>query len=313
MTITQLQYVLAVAEQRNFTLAAQKCFVTQPTLSMQVQKLEDELGVQIFDRSKKPISVTEIGAKVVTQARAVVAEANRMEDIVNQNKGFIGGHFVLGIIPTVMPTLLPMFLNTFLKRYPKVNLIIREYNTTELVKQLEESRIDAGIAATPLNLGEIVERPLFYEPFVGYIPPSHPLHRKNQLRPSDLPVEEILVLEDGHCFRENVLNVCGPRPSAGVQGRFTLESGSFETLMQLSEEGLGITLLPYLHSLSLAGERKSCLKSFENPAPAREISLIYHRSELKIQVTEALRDTIASIIRGVISFQDVDIVSPLKG
>ena len=163
MTITQLQYVLAVAEHQNFTFAAQKSFVTQPTLSMQIQKLEDELEIQIFDRSKKPIQLTEIGKKIVEQARNIVNESGRMQDIVDQQKGFIGGEFKLGIIPTIMPTLLPMFLKTFIKKYPKVNLKIEELTTESIIKRLNEGHLDAAIAATPLGNDQIKERILYYE------------------------------------------------------------------------------------------------------------------------------------------------------
>src|SRR5690625_4969793 len=158
MTITQLRYVLAVAEHRNFTKAAQKVFVTQPTLSMQIQKLEDELTVQIFDRVKKPIALTEVGEKIVEQARSIVDESERIQDIVDQEKGFVGGEFKLGIIPTVMPTLLPMFLNAFIKKYPRVNLKIEELDTESLIENLEDGHLDAGIAATPLEHEKIGER-----------------------------------------------------------------------------------------------------------------------------------------------------------
>ena len=173
MTITQLQYVLAVAEYKNFTFAAEKCFVTQPTLSMQIQKVEEELGIQIFDRTKKPIQLTEIGQKIVNQAKNIVNEADRITDIVDQQKGFIGGEFKLGIIPTVMPTLLPMFLKTFIKRYPKIKLKIEELNTEEIIQRIKDGHLDAAIAATPLKNEHIKERVLFYEPFVGYIPNNH--------------------------------------------------------------------------------------------------------------------------------------------
>jgi len=170
MTITQLQYVLAVAENKNFTQAAEKCFVTQPTLSMQIQKIEAELGVQIFDRSKKPIQLTEIGIKIVNQAKNIVNEAGRIRDIVDQQKGFIGGEFRLGIIPTIMPTLLPMFLSSFIKKYPKVKLIIEELNTEDIITKLNNGHLDAAIAATPLEEEKIKEVVLYYEPFVAYIP-----------------------------------------------------------------------------------------------------------------------------------------------
>lgn len=311
MTITQLQYVLAVAEHQNFTLAAQKSFVTQPTLSMQVQKLEDELDVLIFDRSKKPISITEVGKKIVEQAKNIVNEAERIKDIVDQEKGFIGGDYTLGIIPTIMPTLLPMFLKSFIKRYPKVNLIIKEQNTENLIRNIQDGHLDGGIAATPLEIEFIKERPLYYEPFVGYVPPNHRLAQASNLNPEDLDISDILLLKDGHCFRDGVINICNAQKNYG-EDHFQLQSGSFETLVNLSNEGLGMTLLPYLNTLELDENKKQHLKFFNKPSPAREVSLIYHKSELKIQITEALRDVIAGIVRGAIAFQDVKIISPIN-
>ncbi|MFS4416905.1 LysR substrate-binding domain-containing protein [Maribacter sp. 2307ULW6-5] len=310
MTITQLQYVLAVAEHHNFTLAAEKSFVTQPTLSMQVQKLEDELDILIFDRSKKPISVTEVGKKIVEQAKNIVNEANRIKDIVDQEKGYIGGTYTLGIIPTIMPTLLPMFLRTFIKKYPKVNLVIKEQNTADLIGNLEAGHLDAAIAATPLQVEFIKERPLYYEPFVGYVPKEHRLGQQKELRPDDLDVSDILLLQDGHCFREGVLNLCHTKHANPEH--FSLQSGSFETLVNLADEGLGMTLLPYLNTLSLDAEHRKNLKFFQDPPPAREVSIIYHKNELKLHITEVLKETIAAVVRGAIAFQDVKIVSPLS-
>ena len=311
MTITQLQYVLAVAEYQNFTLAAQKSFVTQPTLSMQVQKLEDELDVLIFDRSKKPISITEVGKKIVTQAKNIVAEADRIKDIVDQDKGFIGGDFTLGIIPTVMPTLLPMFLATFIKKYPKVNLIIKEQPTDIMIKNILDGHIDAAIAATPIDIEFIKERPIYYEPFVGYVPKNHRLANAKELVPDDLELNDVLLLQDGHCFRDGVINLCKSSKNSNTD-HFQIESGSFETLINLSNEGLGMTLLPYLNTLDLDDKKKENLKHFKKPSPAREISLIYHKSELKIQITETLKDVLSSVIRGAITFQDVNIISPIS-
>ena len=311
MTITQLQYVLAVAEHQNFTLAAEKSFVTQPTLSMQVQKLEDELDVLIFDRGKKPIGITEIGKKIVAQAKNIVAEAERMKDIVDQDKGFVGGDFTLGIIPTVMPTLLPMFLSTFVKKYPKVNLIIKEQPTDTLIRNLQDKHLDAAIAATPLEVDFLVERPLYYEPFVGYVPPSHRLAQQKEISTVDLDISDILLLQDGHCFRDGVINLCKSPKNLQTE-HFQIQSGSFETLVNLSDEGLGMTLLPFLNTMVLSKQKEANLRYFKKPSPAREISLIYHKSELKIQITEALKDTISAIVRGAIAFQDVEIISPLN-
>lgn len=310
MTITQLRYVLAVAEHKNFTKAAEKVFVTQPTLSMQIQKLEEELDIQIFDRTKKPIELTETGKLIVEQARNIVVESDRIQDIVDQQKGFIGGLFRLAVIPTVMPTLLPMFLKLFTSKYPKVKLKIEELHTEAMIEKLQEGHLDAGIAATPLGQQEVVERPLYYEPFVGYIPYNHRLSQKKQIEPGDLDIDDLLLLEDGHCFKEGVLNICKAR-QGNESDQFQLESGSFETLTKLANEGLGMTLLPYLHTLEIKESERDHLRMFTEPVPAREVSLIYNRSELKMQIINALHDTISGAVRGAITFQNVKIISPL--
>ncbi|WP_104000535.1 LysR substrate-binding domain-containing protein [Flavobacterium urumqiense] len=311
MTITQLKYVLAVAEHKNFTLAAEKCFVTQPTLSMQIQKIEEELSIQIFDRSKKPIQLTDIGQKIVNQAKNIVNEADRIQDIVEQQKGFIGGEFRLGIIPTIMPTLLPMFLNNFIKKYPKVKLIIEELNTEEIIIKLNNGHLDAAIAATPLLEEKIKEIVLYFEPFVAYIPESHQNFQKEEIEVSDLNLDDILLLQDGHCFRDGILNLCKSQ-GKNEFNHFQIESGSFETLIKLADEGLGTTLLPYLHTLDLKESDKIKLRHFKEPKPAREVSLIFPKNELKIQIIDALRSTIAGVIKGAIVFQNVQIVSPVQ-
>lgn len=309
MTLTQLKYMIAVAEAGNFTLAAEKSFVTQPTLSMQIQKLEDELSVQIFNRTKKPIRLTKVGSEILIQARKIISESKRMEDVVAQEKGFIGGDFTLGIIPTVMPTLLPMFLNTFLKSYPKVNLKIEELTTENIIKKLEEGKIDAGICATPLKQEKIIERPLYYEPFVAYVPGNHRLAKSSQINVEDLENEDILLLQDGHCFKNQVLSMCSLAKS-GMNGRLNLKSGSFETLVNLANEGLGMTLVPYLNANNLSEKNAQNIIHFPAPPPAREISIIYHKSQLKLQIIKALKESISSVVRGAIAFDDVKIVSP---
>ncbi len=311
MTITQLQYVLAVAEYKNFTTAAEHSFVTQPTLSMQIQKLEDELNIQIFNRSKKPIAITDVGKKVVEQAKIIVDESNRIKDIVDQHKGYIGGEFRLGIIPTVMPTLLPMFLNNFTHKYPKVKLIIEELTTEEIIRKLTDGYIDAGLAATPLENEAIKEMPLYYEPFVGLIPEGHRLFSQKQIEAEQLEMEDILLLEDGHCFKDSVINLCRNYKIDNKKS-FQLESGSFDTLVKLSKEGLGMTLLPYMHTLDLDEKDKKYLREFKSPPPAREVSLLFHKSQLKMQLIDTLKSTIDGVVRGAISFSDVKIISPLS-
>jgi len=309
MTITQLKYVLAVAKYQNFTVASEYCFVTQPTLSMQIQKLENELETKIFNRNKKPIQVSEIGKKIVEQAKIIVDESNRISDIVEQQKGFIGGDFKLGIIPTIMPTLLPLFLKTFIKKYPKVNLKIEELTTEECIKKLTEGSIDVAIAATPLENDLIKERVLYYEPFVGFVPEEHRLFDQKSINIEDLNLEDILLLEDGHCFKESIINLCST--FGRTNQHFQLHSGSFNTLIKLSKEGLGMTLLPYFQTLDLNDKDIVYLRDFKDPVPAREVSIIYHNSQLKIHLIETLKSTIDSIVRGIIAFNDVKIISPL--
>ncbi len=309
MTIAQLKYLLAVAKHLNFTKASQECHVTQPTLSMQIQKLEDELGILIFDRNKKPIKITEIGGKIIEQAKTIVNESSRINDLVQQEKGYIGGVYKLGIIPTIVPTLLPMFLKTFLKKYPEIELEIVEIPTEKMIEALLDGKIDAGIAATPLEEEKIVERPLYYEPFIGFIPETHRLFQKKELDEQDLDVKDILLLDEGHCFRDNILNIC--RLLSDEKQDVELNIGSFETLIKLSKDGLGMTLLPYLQTEDLCEKDRKYLRNFKKPEPAREVSLIHSKDIFKKNITDALFKTIKGIVKGAIEFYDVKIISPL--
>lgn len=311
MTITQLKYVLAVAKYQNFTTASEHCFVTQPTLSMQIHKLEESLDIQIFNRNKKPIELTDVGKKIVAQAKIIVNESNRISDIVDQEKGYIGGEFRIGIIPTIMPSLLPLFLKNFNKKYPKVELVINELTTAEIIQKLKDGYLDAAIAATPLKDEAIIESPIYYEPFIGLVNKNHRLFNEKNLDPQDLSLDDLLLLEDGHCFKESVLNICSSL-SPNTKKKFALQSGSFNTLVKLTKEGMGMTLLPYLHTLDLNNEDKTLIREFKKPYPAREVSMIYHKSELKLQLIHALKDEISGVIRGLIAFSEVDIISPLK-
>ena len=309
MTITQLKYTLAVAEHGNFTTASDKCFVTQPTLSMQVQKLEEELGVVIFNRSTKPLQVTDIGKKVLFQAKKIVEESSRMNDVVSEEKGIIGGTLKVGIIPTVSSTLLPLFLNIFLKKHKNVELKIEEFNTETISQKLEDNTIDCAIAATPLNNSTIIERPLYYEPFIAYVPEHHFLAGNKTLGVDDLSNGDILILKDGHCFRNQVLNLCS---FEDLNKQYELKSGSFETLINLSNNGPWMTIIPYLHSNNLSPKNLENIIPFEEPSPAREISMIYSKSQLKLPVINALTTTISSVIRGQIKYNDIKIMSPIN-
>jgi len=307
MTITQLRYTLAVAEHGNFTLASERCFVTQPTLSMQVQKLEEELGVTIFNRSTKPLRTTEVGEKILIQARKIVEESSRMNDIVSEEKGVIGGTLKVGIIPTVSPTLLPLFLSSFIKKNKNVDLKIEEFTTNSMFEKINKGEIDCAIAATPLEDESIIEKPLYYEPFVAYVPKHHGLSKRDSLDINDLEDAELLILEDGHCFRDQILNLCSIKD---LNKQFELKSGNFETLINLSNNGPWMTVLPYLHSKLLSDLDKKNIIKFNDPLPAREISIIYSKTQLKLPIINALKSSISKIIRGKIEYNDINIVSP---
>ena len=310
MTIIQLRYMLLVAEHKNFTIAANKAFVTQPTLSIQIQKLEEELGAKIFNRNTKPVLLTEVGEKIVQQAQKIIEESSRMTDIVAQEKGFIGGEFKLGILPTVMPTLLPKFLYPFIKKYPKVDIKIEELTTSSICEKINDGHLDAGIVATPLLKDNIIEKSLYYEPFVGYVPSSYVYHKNKNIEIEDLNLSDLLILEDGHCFRNHVLNLCEINEKK-LKG-FDLKSGGFETLIHLADAGLGMTILPYLNAIGLPKEKQINLKYFKEPAPAREISLIHSKSQLKLSIISALKSVISEVLKNTFAFGNIKVISPTK-
>jgi LysR family hydrogen peroxide-inducible transcriptional activator len=256
---------------------------------MQIHKLEEELGVTIFDRSRKPLQPTDIGTQILEQARVVISEEKRIDEIIQQHKGEIAGDFKLAIIPTVATTLLPRFLKCFISQYPKVNLQIEELQTKVILERLKNGLLDAAILATPLKHDGIMEKPLYYEPFMGYTPMGHRLFKEKFLDNTDLNPEDILLLHEGHCFRDSVINLCGSLFDKKNNEGVKLESGSFETLIKLSKQGFGMTLIPYLKSIELKEiEPEGTIKPFSRPQPTREISIIHHRTHLKISIIEAL-------------------------
>ncbi len=298
MTLVQLQYVLAVAEHKNFTIAADKSFVTQPTLSMQIQKLEKELNIDIFDRTSHPIKITQIGEKIVAQAKTILMEANRMKHLVNEEKGLLEGDFIIGVIPTVLPSLVPLFYKTFQKNNPKSNLIIKELQTDKIIKGIKDGSLDFGIVVSPLFEDQIIEKPLYYEPLVAYVPNGHRLSDKDKINEDDLNTSDLLILQEGHCFRNNVLALCD---TSNLKNRpIKLDSGSFEALVKLANDGYGMTLLPALVADDLPQEYKKFVKNFESPVPTREVSLIFHQSQLRDSFEKELINTIQSILRGKI-------------
>jgi len=296
MNLSQLKYIIEVKNKKNFARAADRCFVTQPTLSMQIKKLENELGALIFDRSRQPVIPTHVGEKIIEQARNILREVERIDEIIIEEKGELIGEFRLGIIPTIAPYLLPLFLEKFVNRYPKINLVVDESNTSEIIENLRRGDLDAGVLATPLKLDDIKESVLYYEPFTAYVARQHPFYHKKKIKSSELVLGDIWLLKDGHCFRDHIIKLC--ESYGKKENKKTLpvyfEGGSLETLMKLVENNYGMTLLPYLASLQLSEEKRELNRNFENPAPYREISVVYHRSHLKKKIIEELKSEIVS-------------------
>ena len=298
MTLVQLEYLLAVDTYRHFATAAEHCFVTQPTLSMQLQKLEEEMGVQLFDRSRVPVRPTEIGKEVIAQARIVVAEARKINEIVQNQKKELAGELRIGVIPTLAPYLIPLFITRFMEKYPEVRVVVQELLTEEIVQKLNHELLDVGLLVTPLEDKSIRELPLFYEAFVAYINPDHPLAKSKTIAPEQLDLDELWVLNEGHCFRSQVLNICnkGGGATTARAGHLDYKSGSLETLKRIVEKQRGLTLLPELSVLDMPQEKRALVHPFREPQPKREVSLVVHRSFLKKRLIEALQQEIVAAI-----------------
>lgn len=291
-TITQLQYILAVYKTKHFGRAAEDCFVSQPSLSAQVQKVEEELGVVIFDRSKKPVLITEKGKKIIEQSKRIVTEYKKLLEV-NQNQDEIFGEFHLGIIPTLASYVLPLFIEQFSMKYPKVQLTINEYKTQDIIRALHDDALDAGLMATPLKDEHLIERVLFYEPFYLFVSQNHEFLKKRKITEKDLETESIWLLEEGHCFREQALKLCSMKNKRQVLHNVNFNSGNLDALINLVRKGRGYTLLPYLATLHLHdNEKKYYLRSFHNHIPTREVSLVYSRSFLKQDIIGALEQEI---------------------
>lgn len=290
MTITQLHYIIAVDTHKHFGRAAESCFITQPTLSMQIQKLEDELGVILFDRQNHPIAATPTGAQIIAQARVVVREAEKLEQQAQTATGEIKGTFRLGIIPTVAPNLLYRFIDRFKRNLGNVHLIIEELQTQQIIESLRKGSLDAGILATPLEERGITEIPLFYEPFVAFVPAGHRLEKDEFVLSSELDLSDLLLLNEGHCFRSSVINLC-KNPEVKEQN-FQLESGNFDTLIKLANLGYGMTLLPYLTAIDLDERLQTFIKPIAEPKPTREISLVFASAHLKSAIIDKLEPII---------------------
>ncbi len=297
LTLTQLTYIVALDKHRNFSLAAEACHVTQPTLSMQVQKLEEELGLILFDRSERPIAPTKIGARVIAQARNVLAEVERLSAIAEQATGEMKGVLRVGIISTLAPYLLPLVITPFAERYPRISLVFEEHVAEKITEYLRRDLLDVGLVATPVPESGIIEEPLFTEPFVGYVSRSHRLYAKKRITIDDLRPDQVWLMPEGHCFRDQVtLSLYGGSAPEWSERAVQFESGNLETLQRLVDRGYGMTVLPWL---AVQGEGSSApdqVREFEGETPGRTVRLIYAKALVKRHLVEAFaRETLKSV------------------
>ncbi len=289
-----MEYVVALDRFRHFATAAAHCYITQPTLSMQIHKLEQELGTKIFDRSKQPVVPTENGLAIIDHARRILGERDALMEMLNDRKGIISGELKVGIIPTLAPYLLPLFIRKFAKKYPGVKLIVVEMVTDLIISRLREGAIDAGILVTPLQEPGIREYTLFYEELLVYISKKNHNYKKQYVLAQDIDPQKLWLLEEGHCFRSQIMNLCELQKISKQGQSLEYEAGSIETLRRMVELSDGITILPELASMELNARQQEQLRMFKRPAPMREVSLVVHRDYVKKRLVEMLKQSIVT-------------------
>lgn len=312
MTFTQLEYIVALDTHRHFALAAEQCHVTQPTLSMQVKKLEQELGIKIFDRSKQPVLPTANGIEIIERARKLIAGKEELLESIHSKKGVVNGELKIGIIPTLAPYLLPLFVNSFTKKFPEVKLFVSELTTRSLVSHLREGRIDVGILVTPLQETGITEDVLFYEELVAYVSKKNSAYQKQYVLSKDIDPDKLWLLEEGHCFRSQIVNLCELRKKTKEGSRFEYEAGSIETLRRMVDLNDGITILPELATIDLTARQQQNLRYFKSPAPMREVSMVVHRHFVKKKLVEVLKQEIINVIPEKIKKNKKAVVIPIE-
>lgn len=287
MTIQQLEYVVALDNYRHFVTAAEHCFVTQPTITTQVKKLEEEIGLQLFDRSKTPLKPTEAGEIFIRKARQIISEINQLKELVNHEIDHFEGEYKIGIIPTLSPYIVPFFAGNFAKKYPNTILKIEEMKSEDIIDALEKNKLHVGILVTPLHEQALREIPMYNEPFVFYGEENHPLLKKELLDSREVDtLEGLWLLDNGHCFREQVLNICNsPAYNRSIQ----FQSGSIETLKQMVDNFGGFTLIP---EMAVKKSDIHRIVRFKEPVPIREVSLVTHKSFAKEGLLDALRKEI---------------------
>jgi len=293
MTIIQLEYLIAVANFGSFSLAAERSFVTQPSLSMQIKNLEEELGVILLDRSKKPVVLTQAGAVVAARAREVVRAYNSVYEDVAALKGTVSGVLKLGVIPTVAPYLLPAMVQDFAARCPDVELEIREMVTPQIVKAMERDELDAAILAGGTCPPGITEDDIFDDKFYAYLSPRHRLAERSNVRLEDLDLKEMVLLSEGHCFRDQILDLCPSR--GGTHASYYFESGSLETLMRIVDNTEYMTIIPEMALPFVPAEHRGQVKPLARGAVSRKIAVAVRRTYVKDSLIRELKESIAAV------------------
>lgn len=286
MTLQQLEYIFAVNQFRHFAKAAEYCRVTQPTLSAMIQKLEEELDTRIFDRSQQPVCPTPVGIHIIEQAQNILVQANRIKNIIEEEKHSLTGTFKLGILPTVAPYLLPRFFPQLMKKYPDLDIRVVEMKTNDIKKALQTGEIDAGIVASLAGMEELQQTPLFYEQFFAYVSREDALFNNEVIRTSDLNGEQLWLLDEGHCFRDQLVRFCQMKSARASQLAYHL--GSMETFMRMVENGKGVTFIPELAVLQLGDAQKELVRSFAIPCPTRQVVLLTNKNFIRHTLLEVL-------------------------
>lgn len=307
MTIQQLEYILAVDQFRHFAKAAEYCHVTQPTLSAMIQKLEDELGVKLFDRTMQPVCPTIVGQKVIAQARIILEQTSKVKEIISEEKGALTGRFRLAVLPTIAPYLLPRFFPQLLEKYPELDIQVMEMKTQDIQQALHKGEIDAAILATKQDDNTLQEIPLFYEQFFGYVSRKEPLFKHELIRTSDITGERLWLLDEGHCFRDQLMRFCQMEAVKVHQMAYRL--GSMETFMHMVENGKGITFIPELAVMQLSKEQQEMVRPFAIPRPTRQIVLVTSKNFIRHRLLQVLKEEIqAAVPKEMLALQAIQCI-----
>ena len=295
MNLRDLRYLVALADTRHFSRAATRCHVSQPTLSAQIKKLEEQLGVALVERAPRNVSLTAPGAEVVERARRILIEVDAMTEVAKLARDPLSGKLKLGLIPTLGPYLLPLVTPRLRRELPRLKLHLYEYQTAELIRQLRDGEIDAAVLALSADLAGFEQRELFDEQFVVALPPGHRLTARTTLKAQDLDGETLLLLEDGHCLRDQALEICATLNAHEPQD---FRATSLETLRQMVASGVGVTLLPELATRGPFGSPANpVIRPFARPQPSRRIGIIWRRSSARRAAIEAVADVIEKVGR----------------